>query len=226
MMKGLSISIPLAQTDIWPSLNESVACSSKHKVNVKDLELIQLLQEQDEKAIAAFVQQFQESVFRICQSILFNAQDAEDATQESLMDAILHINDFHGDSSLQTWLYRIATNRSLQLIRAKKRKKRFANIISLFGKETDSEPLQIEDVNSDLEHLIENKTLNSVLKFAIQQLPEQQKIAFSLVYLNEYTYQETSEIMETTVKAVESLLSRAKNKLRKFLEGKGYGTLR
>ncbi len=226
MMKALSISIPLSPTDIWSSLNESVAFSSKHKENVKDLELIQSLQEQDEKAIVAFVQQFQESVFRICQSILFDVQDAEDATQESLMDAILHINDFHGDSSLRTWLFRIATNRSLQLIRAKKRKKRFANIISLFGKETDSEPLQIEDVASNLEHQLENKTLSKTLKKGIQQLPEQQKIAFTLVYLNEHSYQETAEIMETTVKAVESLLSRAKKSLRTFLEGKGYGTLR
>jgi RNA polymerase sigma-70 factor (ECF subfamily) len=226
MMRAISLSFPHIHDDVWSNMNESVAFSSKNKEQVKDLELIQLLQEQNETAITTFVQQFQEPVFRICQSILFDSQDAEDATQESLMDAILHISNFHGESSLQTWLYRIATNRSLQIIRAKKRKKRFAQIISLFGKEADSDPIQVEDVHSDLEHYIENKTLSSILKKGIQQLPEQQKIAFSLVYVNEHSYQETAEIMETTVKAVESLLSRAKKTLRLFLEGKGYGKLR
>ncbi|TNE69729.1 RNA polymerase sigma factor [bacterium] len=208
---------------IFTSFRDTVSLTSQIKSKVTENELIHLLQLQDEKAVSYFVSTYQDSVFRVCHSFLLNALDAEDAAQETFMDAIVHIHEFHADSSLKTWLFRIATNRSLQVIRSKNRKKRFAHVFSLFGTSDNDEPIQIEDEHQNIEKKLENDRLSEDLKRSVQKLPEQQRIAFTLVYLNEHSYQETAEIMETSLKAVESLLSRSKKNLRKTLEGKGYG---
>lgn len=180
-------------------------------------ELVNLLQQQDVKAQKLFVEQFQEGIFRLSLKLLLNQNDAEDATQEALMDTLIHISQFNFDSSLKTWVYRIATNRCLQFMRAQKRKKRFAILRSLFINEQDVEPIPVVDESSDSQQILENKELSEALKNALLKLPETQRAAFSLVYLNEYTYQESAEVLEIGIKALESLLSRAKKNLRQHL---------
>lgn len=187
-----------------------------------DHQLIRLLQQQDEQAQRYFLNRFQEPVFRLALKLVLDTRDAEDATQESLMDALVHITDFHEDASLKTWVYRIATNRCLQLIRAKKRKKRFAVLRSLFISDDSDEPLPIEDTSSNINRIVESKELSEILKSSLKTLPESQRMAFSLVYLSELSYQETADVLETSVKAIEALLSRAKKKLQNQLKAKGY----
>lgn len=185
-------------------------------------ELVNLLQQQDIRAQKLFVVQFQEGIFRLSLKLLLNQNDAEDATQEALMDSLTHITQFNFDSSLKTWVYRIATNRCLQFMRAQKRKKRFAILRSLFATEQDLEPIAVVDESNDTQRILENKELSLALKNAIFKLSESQRVAFSLVYLNEHTYQESADVMEIGIKALESLLSRAKKKLREHLGELGY----
>ena len=187
-----------------------------------DTELINLLQQQDRKAQTYFVEYFQERVFRLALKLVLNEQDAEDAAQEALMDALLHITDFKQDSSLQTWLFRITTNRCFQQMRSKKRKKRFAILRSLFVSENEDELLPIQDPSTDINAIIQNKELSEALKTSLTAIPDSQRAAFSLVYLNDHSYQEAASILDTSVKALESLLSRAKKNLQNQLKAKGY----
>ncbi|NCP84818.1 MAG: RNA polymerase sigma factor [Bacteroidetes bacterium] len=178
--------------------------------------LVEELRNQDEKATRFFIQTYQHDVFRVILKIVFNEMDAEDLTQETFMDALVHIRDFQSDSSLKTWLFRIAVNRSLQHLRACKRKKRFAVLKSIFATESE-EPIAIPDPSASISKKIENDELSKALQLNIEKLPENQRLAFSLIYLNGHTYQETASIMDVSVKAIEALLSRAKLKLRKSL---------
>jgi RNA polymerase sigma factor (sigma-70 family) len=183
---------------------------------VEERHLVEQLQNQNEIAIRNFIQSYQQDVFRVILKIVFNELDAEDLTQETFMDALLHIQDFQGDSTLKTWLFRIAVNRSLQHIRAGKRQKRFAILKSIFSTE-DDEPMAITDNSISVHKELENKELSNALKLNIEKLPENQRLAFSLIYLNGHSYQESASIMEVSVKAIEALLSRAKLKLRSTL---------
>lgn len=134
-----------------------------------------------------------------------NEQDAEEVTQDVFMMVFRKIGDFKQDSKLSTWIYRIAVNTSLNFIKKRKR-----NLLLSLGLMT-KEPTDFEHPGVQLEHKEEAKELFH----QIDSLAENQKTAFILVYIEQLPQQEVATIMETSVKAVESLLQRAKAKLRK-----------
>lgn len=147
--------------------------------------------------------------------MLQNAEDAEDVTQEVFVQVFESVNQFKGDSKFSTWLYRIAVTKSLDHLRKKKRKKRFAFIQSLFG-------VNEEEVNHtpDFHHpgvQMENREHASALFQAIGKLPDNQKAAFTLHKIEGLSYQEIAEALDTSVSSVESLMHRAKSNLRKLL---------
>jgi RNA polymerase sigma factor (sigma-70 family) len=148
--------------------------------------------------------------------ILQNATDAEDLTQEVFIQVFHAVKNFKGDCKFSTWLYRITVTKSLDFLRSKKRKKRFAFMQSLFGQESN-EPLieQATFVHPGVQ--LENKERAGILFKAIDKLPENQKIAFTLNKVEGLSYQEIAEVMQLTVSSIESLLFRAKSNLQKYL---------
>jgi len=183
---------------------------------LNEKELIQGLQKGDESAFKYLVETYQHMVYNTALGIVQNATDAEDVAQEVFIQVYRSIHSFKGESKLSTWLYRIATTRSLDLLRSKKSKKRFGFMQRLFGDGT--EPVfEIPDFNHPGVAL-ENKEKAALLFKAISQLPDNQKKAFTLHKLEDLSYHEISEVLQTTTPAVESLMHRAKQNLRKILE--------
>jgi RNA polymerase sigma-70 factor (ECF subfamily) len=179
-------------------------------------ELIQKIKEKDEAAFKYLVDTYQDKVYNTALGIVQNAEDAEDVAQEVFIQVYRSINSFKGEAKLSTWLYRIATTRALDLLRNRKSKKRAGIIQRLFG--DGNEPIfEIPDFHHPGVAL-DRKENATKLFLAISQLPENQKVAFTLHKLEDLSYQEVSEIMSTSVPAVESLLHRAKQNLKKFLE--------
>ena len=180
-------------------------------------ELISLLRNGDAPAFEKLVKEHQHRVFNTCLGIMQQREEAEDVAQEVFIEVYQSIRSFRGDSKLSTWLYRIAVTRSLDAIRKKKRKKRFAILKSLFGQSG-------EELKFDTPHfvhpgvLFENQERSKILFAAIDTLPENQKTAFLLSKIEDLSQKEISEIMGNSVGAVESLLSRAKQNLQKQLE--------
>jgi len=178
-------------------------------------ELIEQLKAGEEAAFKQMVTSWQDLVYNTSLGLVQNEMDAEDVTQEVFVKAWESIAGFKGESKLSTWLYRITVTKSLDFLRSKKRKKRFAYIQSLFGL---NDELIIDP--ADFLHpgvKIEKKELSVALFKAISQLPEQQKAAFVLSRVEGLNHKEVSEVIGTTVPAVESLLQRAKLNLRKNL---------
>jgi RNA polymerase sigma factor (sigma-70 family) len=187
---------------------------------LNEVELIQGLRKGEEAAFKYLVDNYQDRVFNTAIGIVQNAQDAEDVAQEVFIQVFRSINSFKQESKLSTWIYRITTTRSLDLLRSKKSKKRAGLIQRLFGE--NNEPVfEIPDFNHPGVAMDKKENAAQLFK-AIEQLPENQKVAFTLHKLEDLSYAEISEVMKTSVAAVESLMHRAKQNLRKILE-KGTG---
>jgi RNA polymerase sigma factor (sigma-70 family) len=183
---------------------------------LNELELIQQLRAGDEQAFKSLVTNYQDLVYNTALGIVQNSEDAEDVAQEVFIQVYRSIDQFKGDARLSTWIYRITTTKALDHIRSRKRKKRFAFITSLFGA---NDELVHEPV--DFQHpgvALDRKEQAALLFQMIAQLPENQKVAFTLHKTEELSYQEIADVMQLSVSAVESLLFRARQNLRKLLE--------
>lgn len=183
---------------------------------MNELELIQQLRAGDEGAFKSLVANYQDLVYNTAVGIVQNSEDAEDVAQEVFIQVYRSIDQFKGDARLSTWIYRITTTKALDHIRSRKRKKRFAFITSLFG---PNDELVHEPV--DFQHpgvTLDRKEQAALLFRMIEQLPENQKVAFTLHKTEELSYQEIADVMQLSVSAVESLLFRARQNLRKLLE--------
>lgn len=151
-------------------------------------------------------------VFNTCLGLVKNFEDAEDLTQEVFIEVYEKLSGFRGESSLQTWIYRIAVNKSLQYIRSKNAKKRSGEIVDLSETSLGSETFDHPGVK------MENRELARVLFLMIDRLPENQRLAFTLHKVENLSHEEISEIMEKSRSSVESLIHRAKQSLREMLK--------
>lgn len=159
-------------------------------------------------------------VYNIAFAMLKNIADAEDVTQEVFINIFYAIPQFKEEAQISTWVHRIAVNKCLDHIKAKKRKKRLAFITSLFDPETGK---QVYDAHNHLHPgtILEQKEEHRILMDAIDLLKISQKTAFVLCQIEKLSQKEVAAIMEISEKAVESLNHRAKEKLRIIL-GKFY----
>lgn len=164
-------------------------------------------------AAKQLVDTFQVRVYNICLSLLHNVHDAEDTTQEVFIEVMQHLHTFRGDSELGTWIYRIAVNRSLNIIRKKKKQRWWKQVDDfLTFRETDSYESLITTQPAEKE---EEKRM---LYKAIDALPDNQRIAFTLNKIDELSYNDVAETMSISHAAVESLLHRAKLNLQRSLK--------
>ncbi len=158
----------------------------------------------------------QKKVYNIALNLVQSIEDAEDITQEVFLEIHRSIHNFNHQSMITTWIYRIAVNKSLDLIKSKKTKKRFAFITQLFHPQTGE---QLYDIGSFIHPGIdmERKEESRFLYHAINKLNENQKTAYTLSQIQHFSQKEISSIMNLSEKAIESLIQRAKANLRNQL---------
>ena len=178
---------------------------------------IDLINNHDEKACRDFIGLHKDMVFRVCFSFVNNRQDAEELTQDVFISAINSISSFKKEAQLHTWLYRIAINQSLNFIR-KQNNKSFIERLRL----TPSVEKEMVDQNNlsdgnSPETMRITEENNQMLYRSIEALKKDQRIAFTLHKIDEFSYAEVAEIMKISVSAVESLIHRAKKKLQEQL---------
>lgn len=134
-------------------------------------------------------------------------EDADDALQNTFINAWRGIGEFRNESALYTWLYTIATNEALTLIN--KRKKNSA--------------VSIDDLGSYFENSHEGSTwfdgdeAEVKLQNAILKLPEKQRIVFNLKYYDEMTYEDMSKVLDTSEGALKASYHHAVKKIEKML---------
>ena len=188
------------------------------QLNLSETKLIIALQQKSETAFKELVDSYQTMVYNTVLGIVQQEQEAEDIAQEVFIQVYISIKDFRQDAKLSTWIYRIATTKALDWERKKKTKKRFGQILNIFR--VDNEPAyDIADFNHPGIQL-EKKEQSVVLFKALRELPENQRVAFILIKMEGLNYQETSEVMNTSVKAIEAYMHRAKINLQKMIDKK------
>jgi len=183
---------------------------------LNESELVALLKLKDRQAFKEMVETWQDMVYNTSIGFLQNEEDAEDISQEVFIKVYQSIYSFKGQSKLSTWIYRITVSKCLDHLRKKKRKKRFAFIQGLYSNDNN---LAIEP--PDFVHpgiKTENKEISVALFKAIDKLPPNQKTAFVLNKIEELSYHEISEVMDSSESAVDSLLQRAKKNLQVLLK--------
>jgi RNA polymerase sigma-70 factor, ECF subfamily len=164
------------------------------------------------------VKHYQEKVRNTCFRFVRNAEDSNDIAQEVFIQAYESLNHFRNDAELSTWIYRIAVNKSLDFLRWKKRKKRFAHVKSIFGFGEDNDEVEIQiQVGENPAKELENSERKKILDWAVDQLPENQKTAITLSKYEGFSNKEISEILNVSLSAVESLIHRAKQSLHRQL---------
>jgi RNA polymerase sigma-70 factor (ECF subfamily) len=167
----------------------------------------------DATAFRAFINEHQSRLFNLILNRVQHVEDAEEITQDVFVDVYRKPESFRGDAAVSTWLYRIAINKCIDHLR-KKVKRNSWSIAKFFNQDNEkNEPL-------DFYHpgiAAENKEKAAILFKAIKQLPEKQHTAWTLSELDNLSYKEISEIMDTTIPSVESLLFRARQNLKKII---------
>ena len=185
---------------------------------MNEQELLVGLRQGAEPAFKELVYLFQDKVYNTALGLLQHQTEAEDIAQEVFIQVYRSIHHFKGDSLLSTWIYRITVTKSLDHLRSKKRKKRFGLLSSLFAA-NNTLVYEPEDFNHP-GVIHENKEAAAILFTVINQLPENQRIAFILNKLEYLSYREIAAILNITESAVDSLLQRAKQNIRKKLKNR------
>lgn len=174
-------------------------------VKDEDEELLTRLAADDEAAFRQLVERHIDRAFGIALRIVGSRADAEDVVQDTMLKVWTHRGKWqHGRAKFSTWLYRVVTNRCIDL----HRRPRTDNV--------DAVPEQA-DAQPDVVSTMQRNEVTHMLEDAMQRLPEQQRIAVILSYHENMSNGEIAEVMDTTVSAVESLLKRGRQQLRDLL---------
>jgi RNA polymerase sigma-70 factor (ECF subfamily) len=160
-----------------------------------------------EKAYTAIIKKYQEKLYWHIRRMVVDHDDANDVLQNVLIRVWKGLENFREDSQLYTWLYRIATNESLTFLEQQKKKA----AVSLSDVETGLSNKIKADQNFDA-----NK-LEWKLQLAIQQLPEKQRVVFSLRYYEEMPYEEMSRVLETSEGALKASYHHAVKKIEDYI---------
>ena len=139
---------------------------------------------------------FQVPIYNYIRRLVVSHEDAEDVLQEVFIRVFRHIDQFREESSLSTWIYRIATNESLRLLNGRK---------ELMGKLKASDYIDYEN--------------ELAVKFqeAILSLPEKQRLVFNLRYYDELEYEEIARVLDSKVDTLKVNYHYAKEKIKEYI---------
>jgi RNA polymerase sigma factor (sigma-70 family) len=178
-------------------------------VIIQDTELLLQFRDPDtrEKAFTAIIKKYQEKLYWHIRRMVVEHEDANDVLQNVFIRVWNGLENFREDSQLYTWLYRIATNECLSYLEQQKRR----SSASLDEMETGLSNKVIADKYFD-----PNK-LEWKLQLAIQQLPEKQRVVFTLRYYDEMPYEEMSRVLDTSEGALKASYHHAVKKIEDYI---------
>ncbi|MCE1165827.1 MAG: sigma-70 family RNA polymerase sigma factor, partial [Bacteroidetes bacterium] len=157
-----------------------------------DKDIISDFLEGNRSSFNYLVLKYQKKVYWVIRRLVVDHDDADDITQEVFIKLYKSLPDFRGDSSLFTYLYKIAVNYSLNHL--KKNKKKYER-----EKNIDDESMELKDDAKNAEDIMNDSVNEKLLKEAILVLPEQQRAVFTLRFYDELSYEEIAKILDKSV---------------------------
>ncbi|GIJ93068.1 RNA polymerase sigma factor [Capnocytophaga stomatis] len=177
---------------------------------MEEKELITLLQDSKtrSKAFEFLVDTYQRKLYWHIRRMVISHDDADDVLQETFIKIFRNIDKFRGESSLFSWIYRIATNQALDFLK-KKANERNCSI----------EDLQYSrSMYLEADVYFEGDEIQIKFQKAIATLPEKQQLVFNMKYFEELKYEQISEILDTSVGALKASYHHAVQKIKNYLE--------
>ncbi len=187
---------------------------------VTENELIDKLKKNENEAYRYLVLSYSKRLYYYCLKILKNSFDAQDAVQITFIKIHTSVKSFEKRCCLSAWIYKIATNVCLDILRKKQRHQ----VVSLSFEDRDNDffELPIVDKNSDTEEIFFRKEQSAELYRSIDKLPKIQKELITLRDIKGLSYNDISKKMNLKSGTVKSGLNRARKKLRTILEENNY----
>jgi RNA polymerase sigma-70 factor (ECF subfamily) len=184
-----------------------------------DAELVARALARDEMAVRAIIKANNRRLYRLARGILRNDGEAEDVVQETYVRAFTHLNEFRSESSLSTWLSRIAMNEALGRLR---RERPSIELSSLPQGALEAQIIQFPLISAadDPEKSMAQREIQHVVEGAIDELPEPFRIVFITRVLEGMNVEETAEILDLKPETVKTRLHRARTMLRENVEKK------
>jgi RNA polymerase sigma-70 factor (ECF subfamily) len=178
---------------------------------------LEALKTGDREAFTRLVDETSGHTYRVALQILGDEQDAEDVLQETYIKAFRALPNFEGRSSVTTWLYRIAVNEALMLVRKRKPQTISIDDNDPFDAQAESEGMEIVDFCCLPEGELLSSESRGFLDQAIRDLPANLRVVFVMRDLEGMSIQETSEALGLTENNVKTRLLRARLRLRQEL---------
>ena len=180
---------------------------------MSDEQILSLIQDhqQRERGFRLLMEQYQERLYWHVRRMVVEHEDANDVIQNTFIKVYRSIDRFKGQSALYTWLYRIATNEAITYLNSRKKKSTAA----------------LDDADNNLENQLaaddyfDGDRAQVLLQKALVKLPEKQRLVFQLRYYEELSYQEMSEVLDTSVGALKSSYHHAVKKIEAYFRAVG-----
>jgi len=178
-------------------------------IDEEKLLMQQLLNPQTQrKAFERVVREYSEQLYWQVRRIVLTHDDADDVLQNVFMKVWTHLDSFHQDARLSTWLYRIAINESLDFVRRKKKQL----VVSSDEQENAIANMLVAD------RYFDGDEAQALLQEAIAQLPDVQRTVFNLRYFDEMKYSEISQLLHTSEGALKASYHIAVKKISEFFK--------
>jgi RNA polymerase sigma factor (sigma-70 family) len=158
-------------------------------------------------AFSELVKVYQRRVYGVIRKMVIDHDEADDLTQEVFVKVWNNLDKFKGDSNIFTWIYRIATNESLQHLRKRRSQSWFRTD---FTEQLENQLVSDTYIDAD--------ALQLKLQKAVLQLPDKQRLVFNLKYFEELTYEEIAEITDSSVGSLKASFHHATKKVEEFLQ--------
>ncbi len=177
--------------------------------NLEDHTILELFRDEKSRnsALSHLITKYQQRLYWHIRKIVIDHDDSDDALQNTFIKIWKGLENFKGESQLYTWIYRIATNEALTLLRQKQKRQT-----------TSINPIEYElSKNLESDNYFTGDVIQLKLQQAILTLPEKQRLVFNMRYYDETPYEQMSEILETSVGALKASYHIAAKKIEEIL---------
>lgn len=171
----------------------------------------------DKEAFRLLVERHTRSIYSVAYRMTGNEQDAEEILQETFLRAYKSLRNFELRSSFSTWLYRIAVNRSLDFLKAKKMTDAY-QISEQPGTAENEKEIQVRATNPGPDRLLLSAEARQKISQAIRLLTPAERVAFTMRHMEGKSIEEISQMLKVRASAAKNSIFRAVQKIRKELE--------
>ena len=202
-------------SDSVSSTEDQNASSESSK---EDVLLVEQAVGGNEKAYEKIVDKYKRALYYHILKIVRDNEVIDDLVQEIFAKAFGNIHSYNSDYAFSTWLYRIATNHSIDYLR-KKKLKTYSIDEPISTKEGEMQ-VEIPDNSFEADQMLLRKQRRNIIKEALEQLPEKYRTVIEMRHMEEKSYQEIAEILDLPLGTVKAHIFRARELLYKYLRDK------